>query len=97
MGKIILNHKKYWTNHYFVISTICSLLFLGASLVISFLANTYAAESGSAAVTDIVLSNIRVFDVDFIAKYGPLALVILVLSILAYRPSLIPFTAKSVA
>ena len=48
----------------FVKSLVISFLFLFASFGINFFTGTYATKSASLPVTDIVLSNIRVYDVD---------------------------------
>jgi hypothetical protein len=60
-------------------------------------ATSYATERASYPVTDIILSNIRAFDVDIIFIYGPLVFFIFLLITLLYHPHKIPFVVKSVA
>lgn len=81
----------------FIKSTILSFIFLLVSMFINFYAGTYATERASLPVTDIILSNIRVFDVDVIFNYAPIFLIIFVVIISFYKPKRIPFVAKSVA
>ncbi len=81
----------------FVTSLLVGLLFLFISLVINFIAGTYATEKASLPVTDIILSNIRVFDVDAIFIYGPVIFWTFAGLVLLYNPKKIPFTLKSIA
>ncbi|MBI5414065.1 hypothetical protein HZA38_00940 [Candidatus Peregrinibacteria bacterium] len=78
-------------------SLIWSALFLAFSLVVNFYAAIYATESASNSVTDIILSNIRIFDVDTIFVYGPLIFIPFVLILLLRKPQEIPYTLKSVS
>jgi membrane-associated phospholipid phosphatase len=73
------------------------VLLFGVSVIANIFANNYAVLRGKDPVTDIILSNVRVFDVDFIVNYGPLLIIILVFVVLTLRPSAIPFTIKSMA
>ena len=57
-------------NKDFLISICVGFLFLLASLVVNSYAVEYATDSISNPVTDIVLSNTRVYDVDGILVYG---------------------------
>lgn len=97
MGELFLKHKAHWANRSFYLSTLWGLALFTISVLVNTFANKYAILTGKNPVTDIVLSNIRVFNVDFIVNYGPLLILILVITILAIRPSAIPFTAKSMA
>lgn len=76
-------------------STIVAVVLLSVSAVVNYYAGTYATEQASNAVTDIILSNIPVFDVDAIFIYGPFFLLILVTSLLVVQPKYIPFTLHS--
>ena len=92
--------KKYFS-HYkdrgFLISLFIAILFLAVSLVINFYAGTYATEKVSNSVTDIVLSNIRIFDVDGIFVYGAILFWIFIVGLCLFKPKTMPFTLKSVA
>ena len=90
-------YKHYFTNKYFVLSVVLSIIFLIIALVINFYAGTYATESASSPVKDLILSNIPVFDVDIIFIYGPLVLWLFVATLSLYDPKKIPFIFKSIA
>ncbi len=68
-----------------------------ASLAAVFYSTNYATLSASNPVTDIVLSNTRVYDVDGVFIYGAVALVALAGLIVLSRPRYLPFTLKAVA
>ena len=74
-----------------------SFLLLIASLIINFYAGTYATEKASSSVTDIILSNIRVFDVDLIFTYGSVLFWLFMITIFIYRPNRLPFCLKTIA
>lgn len=89
--KQFLDDKKLrWT-------TIFALLFLVASFFVNFYAGTYATREASNDVTDLILNNIRVFDVDGIYVYGFLAFCVFVALFGIFEPKRIPFFAKTVA
>ncbi|MBI2099852.1 MAG: hypothetical protein HYT48_00750 [Candidatus Vogelbacteria bacterium] len=89
--------KRYFSNKQFLISFGGSVLLLLASLVVNFYAGIYATEKASNYVTDIILDNIPVFNVDLVFIYGPLVLWSFVLIIFFNRPQTVPFTVKSIA
>lgn len=97
MDKIINNHKKFWKNRKFFLSFAFGLLLLIISLIVNFYAGIYATEKASNAVTDIILSNIRVFDVDGIFVYGSLIFWIFIFVLGLRYPEKIPFTLKTIA
>ena len=92
---------KGWENSLkekdFIKSLILSFLFLFISFYINFVAGTYATEKISNSVTDIVLSNIRVFDVDGIFIYGSIFIVALITLALVYQNKALPFAIKSIS
>ena len=92
--------KKYFSHfkdREFLISAITAIFLLVISLVINFYAGTYATEKSSNSVTDIVLSNIRIFDVDGIFVYGAILFWVFIAFLCLFKPKTIPFTFKSVA
>ncbi|OGI71347.1 hypothetical protein A3B84_00580 [Candidatus Nomurabacteria bacterium RIFCSPHIGHO2_02_FULL_35_13] len=89
--KYIMQDKK------FITSLVVGFLFLILSLIINYLAGTYATKEASLSVTDIILSNIPVFDVDNIFIYGSLVFWIFTTLTLLYNPKKIPFSLKAVA
>ena len=92
--KIKNNLLKSWRNmirdRRFIKSTIISFLFLFSSIIINFIAGTYATEKASLPVTDIILSNIRVYNVGSIFIFGPIILFIFIVILLIYNPKKIP-------
>lgn len=94
---IASKYKSYFGEPYFVESFILAFVFLGASLVINFYAGTYATEVASNSVSDIVLNNFHVVDVDEMFIYGPLIFWLIAGPMLVARPGRIPFTLKSIS
>ncbi len=81
----------------FVASAALGLVMLAGSLVAVFYSTSYANLSASNSVTDIILSNTRVYDVDGIFIYGALAMVLFMAIVVAVRVKFIPFALKAVA
>ena len=96
--KILLLRYKECFNSASYITTFASgiILFL-ASSVAYFYSAVYATESASNFVTDIVLSNARVFDVAGAFVYGPVVLWAFVFILLLNDPKKIPFTLKAIS
>lgn len=90
-------YKKYLTNKYFVSSSIFGLLLLTFSLIVNYWAGVYATEKASNILTDIILSNIPVYNVAGIFVYGLFALIIFIIFLSLIKPKRIPFITKSVA
>jgi PAP2 superfamily C-terminal len=86
-----LSDKHFWATLGF------SLFLLIGSLIINFYAGTYATQRESNPVSDIILSNIRVYDVDAIFVYGSIAFWFFIGFICFYQPQKAPFTLKSIA
>lgn len=97
MKLLIAKYKLHLSDKSFLISIFVAFIFLLVSLVISFYAGTYATEKASNAVTDIVLDNIPVFDVDGIFIYGPFVFWIFMVLLGLKEPKKIPFAVKSIA
>ncbi len=74
-----------------------SLVLLVLSLFLNYFAGIYATESASNPVTDIILSNIPVFDVDLVFVYGSILFWIAVSILLLANPHRVPFSLKSVS
>lgn len=96
MNQIKQKYITHFTNKDYLLSFLYSGIMVAVSMVITFYANLYAAEKASNSVTDIVLDNIRVYDVDLLFLYGPILLWAFVVYILFNNPNRIPFTLKSV-
>jgi hypothetical protein len=74
-----------------------SMVLLALSIVSNFYAGTFATENISNPVTDIILDNVPVVNVDFIFVDGPLLLWLFVGVLLVVRPERIPFVLKGLA
>ena len=96
--EIISNeYKSCFTNRRFIISLVVGIIFLGVAFVVNYFASVYATDSASNYVNDIILSNIRVFDVDQIFVFGPFVFWAIVAFLCVHKPQRIPFVLKSVA
>lgn len=97
MNSLKNKYKLHFKHGGFLASFTFSILLLAVALVANFYAGIYATEKASNSVTDIILSNIRVFDVDGVFVYGSIILWIFVSLLLLLEPKKIPFTVKSIA
>lgn len=91
------NYKTYLTNKKFLLNVLLSFCFIIVGLIVNFYSGLYATEKASNSVTDLILSNTRVRDVDSIFIYSSFILWIIVITICLIDPKKIPFTAKSIA
>ena len=87
----LFKDKKY------LLSAGLGIFYLLASIIINFYAVQYATISASGPVTDIVLSNTRVYDVDGFFIYGSLLMVLFVAILCLARPKNLPFVVKTIA
>ncbi len=90
-------YKLYFSNRRFVISLTIGVVLLLLSLVVNFYASVYATERASNSVTDIVLDNIPVVNVDEIFVYGPIVMWLFAAVICFRKPERLPFVLKSIA
>jgi hypothetical protein len=95
MKSFVERHRGVWSRQIFQSAILGAVLFLGA-IVVNYFATRYVTARASAPVTDIILSNVRVYDVDGIIVYGALALALFASIITLYHPKRIPFVLKSV-
>lgn len=87
----------HFRNKEFLVSLFTGAALLTASFIISAYAVGYATESVSNPVTDIVLSNTPIYDVDGLFVYGAILFVLTVFLVCALKPQRGPFVLKSVA
>jgi hypothetical protein len=97
MYNLLTEYKKYFSEKDFLISLFQGSLLLVASIVANFYAAHYATISASSSVTDIILSNTRVYDVDGFFVFGAIALVFIIVLVCLLQPRRIIFVLKSVA
>jgi hypothetical protein len=91
------DYKIYFTNKNFLISFGSGLVLLGISLVVQFFTSGYVTRSASLPVTDIILSNTRVYDVGGIFVWGSVILVVVGVVVAIMHINYAPFAIKSVA
>lgn len=91
------SYKTYFSDKNFIISFFSGLILLGISLTIQFFISGYVNGLPSAPVTDLILSNIRVYEVGGIFVYGSVLLFFVGLFIGLRQPNYMPFAMKSVA
>lgn len=89
--------KHYFSHKEFLFSALTAVILLLLSFVVNWYAGTYATEKASNAVTDIVLSNTRVFDVDGIYIYGPIIFWLFIGFLCLRDLHRLPFTFKTIA
>ncbi len=97
MTAILRAYKETLGERKFAWSFVVAFLLLIISLFINYFAGMYATERASNAVTDLILSNTPVFDVDAIFVYGSFIFWIGTSLLLLRDPKLIPFALKSIA
>lgn len=90
-------YKKLAKDRTWLWLTLTGLLMLSVSMVVNYFASRYANASVSNPVSDIVLSNIRVFDVDGIFIYGGILLCLSILLLVLTKPASVPLVSKSIA
>lgn len=88
---------KHLKNRTYLASAIIAFVLLGVSLIVNYYAGIYATKSASNSVTDLILDNIRVYDLDGIFVYGSILFWVFVGLLLFKRPHTLPFTIKSIA
>lgn len=97
MGKIIDKHKILWVQKRFLLNVLLGLFLLFLGLFVTYYANSYTLIKAGNSVTDIILDNLPVVDVDFLYSEGALLFLIVSGIILLIEPRRIPFTLKSIA
>lgn len=96
MKRVIEKYKTH-VNRDYLKEVIWAVFFLCISLVINYYSGLYASKIASNSVSDIILSNIRVYDVDFFFIYGALALWFFFTTIMLLDPKKIPFSLKTIS
>jgi len=91
-------HLSDLSDRKFLFSLITAFLFLVVSVTVTYFSIQYVNEKASNPVTDIILSNIPVFDVDGIFVFGPVIFwLIIALYVVFFEFRKIPFMLKSIA
>ncbi len=90
-------YKNYFTDRNYLISFFSAFALLAVSLVTQFFINGYVTRSISEPVTDIILSNTRVYDVGSVFVWGAVILTAIGVFIGLRYPKYVPFGFKSIA
>ncbi len=79
----------------FIFSALASIIVFACALYVNFWAIKLATEHASNAVTDLVLSNIPVYDVDVLFVYGTFLFIVFSVCVVAPYPRRIPFVFQA--
>lgn len=91
-------YKLYTQNRKNLGLLVTSLLLWIVGVLATYFAIIFATERASYPVTDIILSNIRVFDVNGLFLYGPVLFwAVIGIYLFFIEPQKIPFSFKSIA
>lgn len=97
MHSLINRHKEHWTRRPSLRSSITALVVFATSVLCNTYAGVYATQNASNPVTDLVLSNIPVFNVDGLFVYGVFALILFIAALLLAKPQRIPLVLYSLS
>jgi hypothetical protein len=96
---VLVRHRysAAWMERYYRAALPVSMVMFAAAIAANTLAGIYATESASNHVTDIILSNIPVYDVDAAFVYGSILLIAFVIGLLTVYPRKIPYALSALA
>jgi len=97
MQKYIRRYRHYLSNKAYAQSFVFSIFLFALSVLANFGAGVYATVRASNYVSDIVLSNIPVFDVDGIFVWGAALLIAFIAALCLSDPRRLPFTLFALA
>lgn len=97
MERFIQRHRGIWTKKHFLIEVFLGVVFFVAAIFATYYANIFTITHASNIVTDIILDNVPVVNVDFVFTEGATIFIVIVALIALYEPRRIPFVLKSVA
>lgn len=91
--RVLIAHRyrASWAARQYKLSLPLSLALFVTAVAANTMAGFYATERASNSVTDIILSNIPVFDVDYIFVFGGIAVIAFVVALLFAHPRRMPF------
>ena len=95
--KTLKDYKDHYSTKTAFLSLSTSIFFLMGSMWFNMQASKYATINAGNPVTDLVLSNTRVYDVGDFFVFGGLALLVLIAFTCVIRPKSIPFTLMTIA
>ena len=93
---IIARYRELWFDKHFRFSLPVSVVAFMGALFVNFWAIQQATNKASSSVTDLILSNIPVFEVDGFFVYGTFLVVAISVVMLLLYPNRIPFALHAV-
>lgn len=96
ISKLSARYSRCGADKNFWFSTLLAFILLAGALLVNFYASNYATASVSGSVTDVILSNTRVYEVDGVFTYGAIILWLIITGLCLFEPKYIPFTVKSI-
>lgn len=97
MKALLQRHRSVWQNTSFISSVVLGVVFLLISVTLNYNAGTYAFNSMSNGVSDLILDNLPVVDVRLIFIEGAIAMAMITFFLSLYYPRYIPFILKNIA
>lgn len=97
MKATIARYRHHVGRKDYVASVLVAFLAFGASVYANYLATAFAGLRSSNSVTDLILSNTPVYNVDGFIVYGVFAFILIVTALLSSHPKYLPFTLYSLA
>ncbi|MBU1034443.1 sphingomyelin synthase family protein [Patescibacteria group bacterium] len=94
---IFKRHAFHWRQKSFILTSATGVILLALSVVANYFAGLYADNKMSNSVTDLILSNLPVVNVDPIFVEGFALFLLVVFALAFWEPKRIPFVLKSVA
>src|SRR3989344_1905702 len=95
--ELVRRYRLYTAQQNFRVSVVLGTFFLIAAFVVNFLAIYIATNNASSSVTDIILSNTPVFEVDGFFVYGTLVVGLWSALLVFAHPKRIPFAFHALA
>ncbi len=90
-------YRDCFGDGYYIYDIFYGTFFLAIALILNQKAIDFATEHASNSVTDLILSNIPIFDVDILFVYGTVVIVVYSVLLFLSNPKQIPFALKTVA
>jgi hypothetical protein len=89
--------EPFWKDRGYLRKVLLGLFLFTVSCIVNFYAGTYATREARSSVTDIVLSNTPIYDVDGMFIYGALVLIAFIVLLCFYKPRRAPFVLLSLS
>lgn len=94
---VVGKYKTLFSNKQYLASVAVGIFLLGVSLIVNYITGLYATRNAGNSVTDLLLNNLPVFDVDVFFVYSAIALLVFIIVLIWREPERLPFVIKSIA